>query len=89
MREHAHEGLPYQSYLCSHDGDAKWCVQAGEAQAEHEQQVQAFQAEIESLRKHEEMSSVLIGDMQQQLDENAHSQAELKVLPSALTLCPV
>ena len=48
-----------------------------------------MEAEIESLQKNEEMSSVLIRDMQKQVDEYAHSQTELEVLPSALFACPV
>ncbi len=59
-------------------------VQAGEARAAHEQEVSALGAEIESLQKNEEMSSVLIRDMQKQVDEYAHNQTELEVLRSAL-----
>ena len=64
------------------------CIQAGEARAEHEQRVKALDAEIERLGKNEEMSSVLIGDMQKQIDEYAHSKGELEVMRSALKPAP-
>ena len=58
------------------------CFQAEEAQAEHKEDVKGLEAEIERLGKTEEMSSMLIKDMQKQLDEYAHSTSELEVLRS-------
>ena len=43
-----------------------------------------MEAEIESLIRNEEMSSVLVKDMQKQIDKYAHSRSELEVLHSAL-----
>ncbi len=56
------------------------------AQAEHEQRVEALEAEVERLRKNEEMSSVLVKDMQKQIDEYAHIKSELEVLRSSMLL---
>ena len=63
--------------------ESTFCIQGGEAQVEHEQEVKGLEAEIEGLGKNGEMSSVLIKDMQKQINEYAHSTSDLEVLHSA------
>lgn len=56
-------------------------VKTGEMQAQHEHAAEKLASQVEKLQKQEELSSILVKDMQKKLDEHEHTKAENEVPP--------